>query len=68
MFLIRSSKPERARQSLRLDPELWDLIDASRLGRAGSVSRNTWIAEAIMEKLASEQDNNAAQRGKGRHA
>jgi metal-responsive CopG/Arc/MetJ family transcriptional regulator len=68
MSPIRSSKTDRARQSLRLDAELWEMIDASRSGRPGSVSRNTWIAEAIMEKLAAEQDNNAAKRSRALHA
>jgi hypothetical protein len=57
-----------ARQSLRLDPHLWDLIDSSRLARPGNVSRNTWIAEPIIEKVASEQDNNVAKPGESRHA
>jgi len=35
----------------------------ARLRRAGSISRNTWITEAIAEKLAREQ-NNGAPRGK----
>ena len=34
-------------------------IDMSRLRRAGSISRNTWITEAIAEKLAREQNNDA---------
>jgi hypothetical protein len=47
---------ERTRQSLRLDPGVWTAIDTARMGRAGSISRNTWITEAIAEKLAREQD------------
>ena len=47
---------DRGRQSLRLDPEVWTAIDRVRLRRAGSISRNTWITEAIAEKLAREQD------------
>ena len=47
---------DRGRQSLRLDPEVWTAIDTARLLRAGSISRNTWITEAIVEKLAREQD------------
>jgi hypothetical protein len=50
---------DRGRQSLRLDPEVWMAIDAARLRRAGSISRNTWITEAIAEKLAGEQNNDA---------
>lgn len=39
---------------LRLSAELVQAIDASRERRPGCVSRNTWIAEAIEEKLARE--------------
>jgi hypothetical protein len=61
MSLIRSSKAERARQGLRLDL-------ASRGERPGSASRNTWIAEAIMEKLTAEEDNAPSKRGRRRDA
>ena len=44
----------RSRNNLRLAPELWGAIDEARIRRPGSVSRNTWIAEAILEKLARE--------------
>ena len=37
-------------------------IDTARLRRAGSISRNTWITEAIAEKLAREQNNGAPRR------
>jgi hypothetical protein len=50
---------DRGRQSLRLEPEVWTAIDRARLHRAGSISRNTWITEAIAEKLAREQDTDA---------
>jgi hypothetical protein len=33
---------------------MFDAIDEARSARPGSVSRNTWIAEAIEEKLARE--------------
>lgn len=46
---------DRARQSLRLDPDVWTAIDRARLQRAGNISRNTWIAEAILEKLEREE-------------
>jgi hypothetical protein len=35
---------------------MWEAIDDVRTKRPGVVSRNTWIAEAILEKLAREQD------------
>lgn len=44
----------RTRQSLRLDPGLYAGIDRARLKRPGNVSRNTWITEAIQEKLERE--------------
>lgn len=47
----------RDRTSLRLDTELISLIDKARAGRAGIISRNTWIAEAIQEKLGREIDS-----------
>jgi hypothetical protein len=50
---------DRARQNLRLNPDMWTAIDVARLHRPGSVSRNTWISEAIVEKLARGQDNGA---------
>lgn len=42
------------RINLRLSPETFQAIDDARGRRAGNVSRNTWIAEAIEEKLARE--------------
>jgi len=61
-----STRPDdRGRQSLRLDPEVWTAIDRARLRRAGSISRNTWITEAIAEKLAREQDAGTALRQAG---
>ena len=47
------------RINLRIAPELMRAIDAARLRRTGNVSRNTWIAEAIVEKLAREEDDAA---------
>jgi len=52
-----SVSERRLRQSLRLDPQLWEKIDCERSRRAGSVSRNTRITEAILEKLSREQDD-----------
>ena len=40
------------RINLRLSPAMFDAIDDARSLRPGNVSRNTWIAEAIKEKLA----------------
>ena len=46
-FMVVSVSEKPARQSLRLDQEVWQKIDRER-----SVSRNTWITEAILEKLS----------------
>lgn len=43
------------RINLRLSAETFDAIDAARGYRPGAVSRNTWITEAIQEKLAREE-------------
>jgi metal-responsive CopG/Arc/MetJ family transcriptional regulator len=40
------------RINLRLPGETFEAIDAARADRPGAVSRNTWITEAIEEKLA----------------
>lgn len=45
-----------SRQNLRLKMELWEAIDIARSKRIGNVSRNTWITEAILEKLAREDN------------
>ncbi|WP_036279598.1 hypothetical protein [Methylocystis sp. ATCC 49242] len=39
------------RINLRLSPAMFEAIDDARSSRPGNVSRNTWIAEAIEEKL-----------------
>jgi len=52
------SKPATVRSldriNLRLAAETFADIDAACSARAGNVSRNTWIAEAVQEKLARE--------------
>ena len=45
------------RFNLRLDPETFEAINSVRAGRPGNISRNTWITEAIQEKLARERGN-----------
>ncbi len=42
------------RTNLRLPAGTFAAIDAACVSRPGNVSRNTWIAEAIAEKLAYE--------------
>lgn len=55
--LIHLKRDDRARQNLRLSPELWAAIDAARERRAGNISRNTWITEALEEKLGREAES-----------
>lgn len=45
----RSNALERI--NLRLSPEVLEAIDAECSRRAGNVSRNTWITEAVTERL-----------------
>jgi hypothetical protein len=42
------------RINLRLSPETFAAIDRARTARPGHVSRNTWLTEAVQEKLARE--------------
>ena len=42
------------RINLRLPAGVFEAIDHARLGRPGHVSRNTWLTEAVHEKLARE--------------
>lgn len=48
--------PGKKHTSLRVDEETMRAIEASCARRPGSVSTNTWIVEAIMEKLGRERD------------
>ena len=45
-----TTPPDRI--NLRLPADVFAQIDASCAARAGRVSRNTWVAEAVREKLA----------------
>lgn len=48
---------EEGRISLRLAKELFEAIDRLRAVRPGKISRNTWIAEAVIEKLEREKNS-----------
>ena len=48
------------RINLRLPGETFEAIDAARADRPGAVSRNTWITEAVEEKLAREASDRTA--------
>ena len=54
------------RINLRLAAETFADIDAVCAGRPGNVSRNTWIAEAVEEKLARERITATANDGERR--
>jgi hypothetical protein len=58
---------ELDRVNLRPSGNTFAEIDAARSSRPGNVSRNTWIAEAIAEKLGRDRVNGAA-RKTGRRA
>ena len=63
------SIPERTvadldRINLRLSKETFEAIDHARAARPGRVSRNTWIAEAIEEKLTRDAVERPAPMGK----
>lgn len=47
------------RINLRLAADTFAEIDAACAARPGNVSRNTWIAEAVQEKLAREPQTGA---------
>jgi hypothetical protein len=57
-----SVSEKRTRQSLRLDLHVWEDIDRDRDKRPGNVSRNTWITEAILEKLSRKRIENEPRR------
>ncbi len=56
------------RINLRLPGETFDAIDASRGARPGNVSRNTWITEAVEEKLARDRAESGQGKGGADHA
>jgi predicted HicB family RNase H-like nuclease len=59
MQSTRSESVQRPldRFNLRLDPATFEAIDVALARRPGNISRNTWITEAIQEKLARESDH-----------
>ena len=59
-----SRSKELERINLRLSLEVLTAIDAECSLRAGSVSRNTWITEAVTERLARLASSSRSQ-GKG---
>lgn len=55
------------RINLRLAGDTFAQIDAACAARPGNVSRNTWIAEAVEEKLARERAVPAVQGSERAH-
>lgn len=55
MSTNRKPLDRRNRQNLRLDPDVWEAIDAACKRHRGYVARNTWITEAILDKLERER-------------
>jgi len=47
---------DEVRFTLRGSHYLFSLIDRARSQRPGKISRNTWILEAITERLKKEQE------------
>ena len=56
------------RINLRLSAETFEAIDAARGARPGIISRNTWITEAVEEKLARDLAANGRGKGGADHA
>lgn len=56
------------RINLRLAGETFDAIDAARGIRPGNISRNTWITEAVEEKLARDRAESGQGKGGADHA
>ncbi len=55
MGAIRKKPASVQRFNIRLASDVLAAVDAACERRAGTVSRNTWIAEAVAEKLAREE-------------
>lgn len=53
------------RINLRLPAELLEAIDVECARRVGNVSRNTWIAEAVTERLAQLNSSSNPQATRG---
>jgi hypothetical protein len=57
MLANRKKDDSRLRQNLRLEPKVWAAIDAACERRSGYVPRNSWITEAVLEKLERESQS-----------
>lgn len=52
---LKTTALNTGRSNLRLPKQVLRSIDIARGRRAGYVSRNSWIAEAVCEKLSKEE-------------
>lgn len=57
----QAEKQPLERINLRLPKTVLDQIDTQRSGRTGFVSRNTWIIEAVQERLVRLGDRDERQ-------
>ena len=55
------------RINLRLSGKTFEAIDLARAARAGHVSRNTWVTEAVEEKLVRDRAERAQEEGQRRN-
>jgi len=55
MGVIRKKPASVHRFNIRLASDVLLAVDGACERRAGTVSRNTWIAEAVAEKLAHDE-------------
>lgn len=60
MNQARTNVTDLDRINLRLSGATFEAVDAARACRPGRISRNTWIAEAIEEKLARDGEERGA--------
>lgn len=55
--MVKKTEMHQPRTNLRLSGELLMAVDDARSKRPGKISRNTWITEAILEKLERIEKN-----------
>lgn len=55
---------DKLHTSIRLPQKTWDKVDVLRKRQPGNVSRNTWVASSIQEKLDRDGDKPATEAGR----
>jgi len=63
----KGTRTRLERFTVRLPPEMLGAIDTARSRRVGNVSRNTWITEAVQEKLTRGDTTTPSTGGGERH-